>query len=163
LTKICAPGTSHAHQLIGHFVRVVRQRIDLILGQCLGKAVVAAIGGALVLDDHGLFDRRERQPQRSCFARRIERRCDGPEAVGQRLSPGRCRDSGSRRRRRRDLDRHGRFAPRASTIVTVAMTSRVGLIEDRDAQRRADARPLHHLPAATDVSCDDEGGDGQHS
>ena len=76
--------TGHAHQLLGHLVRIVRQRIDLILRERLREAVVAAIGGALILDDDGLFDRRQRRGAAWCGS--SPRRTLNGVAIGRKLS-----------------------------------------------------------------------------
>jgi hypothetical protein len=54
----------------------------------LREAVVAAIGSALILDDDGLFDGGEGEPQRGCLAGALNG--DWTEAFSRGL-PGKCR------------------------------------------------------------------------
>ena len=135
-------GSGHAHQLLGHLVRIVGQRIDLVLRQRLREAVVAAIGGALILDDDGLLDRRQGQAQRGAVlaAAHVERRRDRTEAVGRGLHLVGAgievledRDAALVDRRRL-LD-----AARVDDRDLRDDQRRLGLIEHRDPQRRPDA------------------------
>ena len=140
----------HALQLLRHFVRIVRQRIDLILRERLRKPVVTAIRGALILDDDGLFDRRQGEPQRGAVlaTAHVEGRREGAEAVGRCLH---LVGAGIQVLENGDaavVDRHRLFG--AATIDNGHFRDderRFGLIEHRDSQRRPDTRPLHHLPA----------------
>ena len=140
----------HALQLFRHLVRIVRQRIDLFLGERLRKAVVAPIRDALVLDDHGLFDRSQREPQRGAVlaAAHVDGRRNGTEAVGRGLYLVGAGIQVFKSGNAAIVDRHSLLdAARIDDRDRGDDEHRVGLIEDRDAQGRADARPLHHLPA----------------
>ena len=92
----------HARELLGHLVRIVGQRVDLVLGERLREAVVAAIGGALILHDHRLFDGGQRQPQRGPVlaaphgerrGQRTEAFGDGLDLVGARVEVDELRDA----------------------------------------------------------------------
>ena len=54
----------HALQLLGHLVRIVRQRVDLFLRQRLGEAVVAPVGRVFLFDHHRLLDGRQHKSKR---------------------------------------------------------------------------------------------------
>ena len=158
-------GAGHAHQLVRHLVRIVRQRIDLFLRERLREAVVAFIGGALVFDHHGLFDTRKRQPQRRPIlaATHGERRRDRPETFSCGLDlvlPGRqvfedrhaaLVDGGALFDAPRVDDRHLRDDQRG-----------IGLIEHGDPQARAHPGSLDDLCRRRSREQSGETYDGEH-
>ena len=143
-------GSRHARELVGHLVGIIGQRIDLVLREGLREAVVAPIGGALILDDDRLLDGGKSQPQRGLVASLPEvvwgRK--GAEAFRTRLHLIRTGVEGRELGHAPLVDRQGLLNPLRVDQRDLRDDQRsFGRVEHSDAQRRPRAGALDDLPA----------------
>ena len=103
--KICAPGPAICAQLLGHFVGIVRQRVDLVPRERLREAVVAPRLRALLVDEDFFARARPVSVAMALLSPRLTVKDAGValEALGldrdlirARARGGECRPAGSR-------------------------------------------------------------------